>query len=468
MKTKNMLSALVITVAALFSSCGSEIPQGSSDYFQKLPSQDEIMVKKSYLPLQHPCMLHSQEDINDVKGKLTVSPWKEAYDHLLQSVYAQSSYREGTAALLDGYLKRMDQKNWSAKYPDYSNYTALMRDAAAAYQLALRYTLSGDTQYADAAVNVLNAWKKNCKGFLKLEGYVDKIPDPNEILMEIQAHQMANAAELLRNYEGWQSQDFEEFKTWMKDTFYSVAITYLKNHLGSQGTMHAWLNWDLANLTSVLSIGILCDDNYMINFAINYFKNEDGLFAEVGNVKNAIPFIHQDPDSDELLGQCEESGRDQGHGTLCVALLGTFCQMAYNVGEDLFAYDNYRALAMAEYVGKYNLLTDEAFPQFSNTQNGMAPEYFQYDSDTFPYTAYTNPSYSNPTISSAQRGAKRPCWELFYGYAKAHNVSAIYCQKLVEQMRTYNSYGCDGGGGDYGPNSGGFDQLGYGTLMFAK
>lgn len=468
MRTKNMLSVLAIAVAALFTSCGSEIPQGSSDYFNNLPSQDEIMVKKSYLPLQHPCMLHSQEDINGVKGKLAVSPWKEAYEHLQQSSYAQSSYREGTAALLDGYLKRMDQKNWSGKYSDYNNYTALMRDAAAAYQLALRYNLSGDTQYADAAVNVLNAWKKNCKGFLKLEGYVDNIPDPNEFLMEIQAHQMANAAELLRNYEGWQTQDFEEFKTWMKDTFYSVAITYLKNHQGGQGTMHAWLNWDLANLTSVLSIGILCDDNYMINFAINYFKNEDGLFAEVGNVKNAIPFVHQDPDSEEFLGQCEESGRDQGHGTLCVALLGTFCQMAYNIGEDLFAYDNYRALAMAEYVGKYNLLTDEAFPQFSNTQNGMAPEYFRYDSDTFPYTAYTNPSWSNPTISADQRGTKRPCWELFYGYAKAHNVSAIYCQKWVEQMRTYNSYGCDGGAGDYGPNSGGFDQLGYGTLMFAK
>lgn len=51
MKTKNMLSVLAIAVAALFTSCGSEIPQGSSDYFNNLPSQDEIMVKKSYLPL---------------------------------------------------------------------------------------------------------------------------------------------------------------------------------------------------------------------------------------------------------------------------------------------------------------------------------------------------------------------------------------------------------------------------------
>jgi len=26
----------------------------------------------------------------------------------------------------------------------------------------------------------------------------------------------------------------------------------------------------------------------------------------------------------------------------------------------------------------------------------------------------------------------------------------------------------EGGGGDYGPNSGGFDRLGYGTLLYAK
>lgn len=147
--------------------------------------------------------------------------------------------------------------------------------------------------------------------------------------------------------------------------------------------------------------------------------------------------------------------------------MGAFCQMAYNLGEDLFAYDNYRALDMAEYVAKYNLYTDEGFQKASNTQNGLDSKYFQYDSAAFPYTAYSNPSVSTPKISESQRGTKRPAWELFYGYAKAHNVSAIYCQKWVEQMRKYNGYG-DGGAGDYGPNSGGSDQLGYGTLMFAR
>jgi hypothetical protein len=33
------------------------------------------------------------------------------------------------------------------------------------------------------------------------------------------------------------------------------------------------------------------------------------------------------------------------------------------------------------------------------------------------------------------------------------------CQRFAEKVRP------EGGGGDYGPNSGGYDQLGYGTLM---
>lgn len=94
--------------------------------------------------------------------------------------------------------------------------------------------------------------------------------------------------------------------------------------------------------------------------------------------------------------------------------MGAFCQMAYSIGEDLFAFDNYRAVAMAEYVGKYNLIKDEAF-----NKGTLVGDDFVYDSNSFPYTSYSNPSYTNTTISTDQRGTKRPAWELFYGYCKA-------------------------------------------------
>lgn len=341
MKLKNIFSTMVLSSAALFMGCSSEIPSADSSRIDNLKDPDSLMVKKDYVSsMKHPCMLHTQEDFDRVKSKISAgeSPWKEAYDYLCASNFAQSTVTDETSALKDGYLKRMDYNNWHATYPDYNNCNAAMHDAAKCYELGLRYKLSGDKQYADASVRIMNAWAKNCKGYLKMGGYTDSIPDPNIYLLSIQGYQFANAGEMLRDYEGWSKDDFEAFKAFMKRTYYDLGKLFLSNHNGGQGSRHSWLNWDLAQLNSILSVGILCDDNYMINYALNYFKNEDKLFSENGNILNAVPYLHKDPDSDEMLGQCQESGRDQGHATLCVSLMGAFCQMALNVGEDLFAY----------------------------------------------------------------------------------------------------------------------------------
>ena len=419
-----------------------------------------VLVSTPLLAYEHPCMLHTQADINTVKSALAASDavTTAAYSHLKASSYAQSTYTNNTSQLgSDHTLKRMDATNWGptgtfGQYSDYNNYTALMYDAAAAYQLALRYQLSGETPYADAAVGVLNAWAANCTGLLRLSGYANNIPDPNEYLILIQAHQLANAAELLRGYSGWTAADFTTFQSWMRTTFYDVAHLFLSNHHAHTGDMTFWLSWDLTALTAELSVGILCDDTAIVSEAIDYFKTSS---SEAGYIRNAVPYLHSDPDSDETLGQCMEAGRDQGHATLCASLMGTFCQMALNVGEDLFAYDDYRALRMAEYLAKYNLRTDATYT--SDTPS------FLYDG--VPYTSYSNPSHNCPTLSDDGRGTKRPCWEVFSNYAYQHGQSAIYCKKWVQQMRTINGWG-DGGGGDYGSLSGGFDQLGYQTLMF--
>lgn len=98
------------------------------------------------------------------------------------------------------WLKRLDKTNWESKHPDYVNYTNLANDAAAAYQLALRWKLSDEAEYGDAAKTILNAWAKNCKGIYRENG---SLIDPNELLIAIQAYQLANAAEILRGYDNW-------------------------------------------------------------------------------------------------------------------------------------------------------------------------------------------------------------------------------------------------------------------------
>lgn len=462
MKNKfiNIIGAGLIALTSTSLLACSEIEDGYND----IDNWPDVVDYAS--GLQHPCMLHTEADFQFVKAKVDAGeqPWRNAYDHLCQSQHAQSTW----VAEPVEKLARLDQKNWSGTYPnDWNNYTHLMRDAASAYQLALRWKLSGQASYAKAGVDILNAWAKKCTGYIV--GSDGKFIDPNENLIAIQIYQLANAAEILRSSNEWTPADFTKYKAWMKDVFYPFATNFLSTHEGRACALHYWLNWDLANMTAILSIGILNDDNFLINEAIQYFKYGVGS----GNIANAVPFVHQDPDSEELLGQCQESGRDQGHATLCVSLMGVFCQMAKNVGEDLFAYDNYRALAMCEYIAKYNYGTTET----GSSSASWNLSNFKYDLSSLPYTTYENceggvwpsMSYEEHKSGNETRGSVRPAWELFYRYALDNNRSARYAKEWVDLMRQNASRGySDGGAGDYGPNSGGYDQLGFGTLMFAK
>lgn len=381
----------------------------------------------------HPSLLHTSTDIAAVQAKLTAS------NPLATAAYARLEAQSGgSAAGAVEYLKRMDQANWESTYPDYSNFTRAATDAKLAYELALRYQLKGNAANATAAVNILNDWATNNKGMLRLKGYNNNIPDPNEYLICIQAYQFANAAELLRDYSGWQAADFQKFQNWMRQTFADVAILFLENHHNNTNAKHYWLNWDLAALNAMLSVGILCDDKALVDYALAYPTAGQGT----GNVENAVTATHQDADSDETLAQCQESGRDQGHATLDITLLGVLCQTAQNIGTDLFT--PYKALEMAEYVGKYNLKKSDGS--------------FMYDN--VPFTAYTNGDEGvNHTIVSADgRGTERPCWELFHAYAKKGGKADKYTEEWVKYLRNKNAWG----EGEATSN----DELGFGTLMF--
>jgi hypothetical protein len=118
-----------------------------------------------------------------------------------------------------------------------------------------------------------------------------------------------------------------------------------------------------------------------------------------------------------------------------IGLMGAICEMAWKQGDDLYGYDNNRFLAGCEYVAKYNLGED------------------------VPFKTYRNDQVTQNVISNVARGDARPVWELVYNhYVKLKGLPAPYTTRMAEKGRP------EGGGGDYGPNSGGFDQLGYGTL----
>lgn len=361
----------------------------------------------------HPGLLHSQQDLDRMRAKVIAQaqPWTDGWNRLLVNRHASLGWQPAPQSVV-----------YRGKNPNHAeNYAHLFNDLAAAYALALRWRISGDDAYADRAVAILNAWSSTLTG---IDGSSDKF-----LAAGIYGYQMANAAELLRGYAKWKRPDLQRLQQLMLTVFYPMNHAFLVSHNGAR-IDHYWANWDLANMASMLAIGVLADRRDIYNEAIEYFKHGAGN----GSIEHVVWQLYPDG-----LGQVQESGRDQGHSMLDIALLGAICQMAWNQGDDLFGYDDNRFLRGAEYVARYNLGQD------------------------VPFTPYRNSDVMQANVSDGTRGNLRPIWELIYNhYVVLKGLSAPGVEAFARKARP------EGGGGDYGPNSGGFDQLGYGTLTFSQ
>lgn len=362
----------------------------------------------------HPGLLHSEEDFDRMRRMVNArrEPWYSGWQKLIANPHASLNYKPHPVAVVVRGSGR------EVTLPQ--NYTLLFNDIAAAYACALRWKISGDARYAQKSVEILNAWSST---LTRITGSSDAC-----LAAGIYGYEFANAAEIMRTYSGWKPEDFARFKEMMLKVFYPINHDFLTRHNGTP-IDHYWANWDGCNMDSMIAIGVLCDRRDIYNEAVNYFKYGKGN----GAIKQAVYYIHPDG-----LGQWQESGRDQGHTAMGIGIHGAFCEMAWKQGDDLYGFDNNRFLAGCEYVAKYNLGEEVPFK---------------------PYTSSVLKGATQTVISPDARGSLRPTWELVYNhYVNRRGLPAPYTTKMAEKVRP------EGGGGDYGPNSGGYDQLGYGTL----
>jgi hypothetical protein len=305
----------------------------------------------------------------------------------------------------------------------------LYNDIAAAYQNALPYQISGSTAHGDCARNILNAWSST---LTEITGNADRY-----LAAGIYGWEFANAPELMRGYSGFELGRFQDM---MVNAFYPLNDRFLHEHNDACITNY-WANWDLCNMASIMAIGILCDDGPMYDQAVNYFYNGEGN----GSIQHAVPILHPNVDGYDLA-QWQESGRDQGHTIMGMGQMGALCEMAWNQGEDLYSYDGRRFLKAAQYVAKYNLGQDVPFTTYS-WGTGQCCAYAE-----------------QTVISSASRGQVCPVWAMLHFH---YNRREYLDDPYISQMY-YDLVHPEGGGGDYGSTSGGYDQLGFGTLMYAK
>ncbi len=299
-----------------------------------------------------------------------------------------------------------------------NNYARSQDDALAIYYHALRWRITGNTNYAEEAIAGMNLWSA------KMTNGVGG--DSNWALgAGICGYEFAVAGEALRGYPNWSATSISNYCNFLK-IFAAGNDNFLANHNGTCDS-HYWANWDGCNVASLIACAVFCDDTNMFNRAVAYYKQGKGN----GNITSAAWFIHTNG-----LAQWQESGRDQAHTMDGVAWIGVTAQVAWNQGVDLFAFDNNRLLRGIEYAAKYNLFGDVPYQSYSVCEGG-------------------NFNWGTLSLNAGGRGFLPPTWDLFYNhYVNIKGLAAPWTAQAASAMRPDGFYN----------NANSPDFVGYTTL----
>ncbi|WP_444104093.1 alginate lyase family protein [Bacteroides sp.] len=461
---KIAIAGVIFTAATLLSCQENKFGEVDLTLPDNTGKWEDVTAKYTY---NHPCAMYNDDDFARVRNMLAdgTAPQvvKTAFEALKASKYGVIDYTPNPVRLM--------KRGTSADVNDDAD-----EDAAAAYQTAMLWKLTGDTRYADASVRILNAWADECEGF-------DPNGNANQMLTAgIQGYTFANAAEIMQTYTGWGESDKQAFKNWIVKNFAEKNRQFMDLHWSRQYMMcedHYWSNWDLVNMCSYLSIGILTENDEMVNYVVNYFYDGGGN----GCIKKLARGNHADPlGSGETLFQNQESGRDQGHSMMSTMVTANLCQIAYTLYKgnksvpelDFFAAHDNAVLKMAEYVALCNLRSGD---DDKNKAGSWLVNAGDMPFEEYKYCINCScPDKSHGVVQSVVnlseevkngRGEIRPGWEILYmHYAKEKGQGSgyKYCKMFADKLRPE----CGPDGTRYTSRGGTFDQLAWGTLMLYR
>lgn len=278
----------------------------------------------------HPGVLLTMEELSSMKSHVEAKeePWYSDYQRLVNSVpYDLSS---------PSYMTTVYSNVGRGGAPsDSGNMGSFEKGGLAAYFNALQWVITGEDQYAEKTVEILNNW---ADGLKVIDGR-DRILGAG-----INAYKYASAAEIVRYYNGgysrYSDEDFNNLKKMMINVVYPVIQD-------AAVPMYANGNWDAAAMVSLMAIGVLCENSEIFNRGMTFYQDihtNGSIFAYVND-----------------SGQTMESGRDQGHAMLGLGYMAEISMIAKNQNEDLYSlYDNRLAKAF-EYTAKYNLYSNELY-----------------------------------------------------------------------------------------------------------
>ncbi|MCW3107617.1 MAG: hypothetical protein JWQ09_2123 [Segetibacter sp.] len=262
----------------------------------------------------HPGIDQTSKDLEYMKNKVLKGeqPFKDAFDRLKAATDTGFVVKPYTHVLRGPYGK-----------PNIGG-DDLSKGANMAYNYALVWYITQNKEYANKAIEIINAWSPVLWDF----DYNDA-----KLLAAWTGHILCNAAEILRyTNSGWQQKDIDNFSHMLMTVYYPLMRYYYPQANG---------NWDGAIIHSIMAMGIFTDNRKMFNNAVDHF-----LRAPVNG--SLFKYIYPS-------GQCQETMRDQGHVQLGLGEFAGAAQVAYTQGVDLFSIGNNRLALGYEYTARFLL-----------------------------------------------------------------------------------------------------------------
>jgi hypothetical protein len=189
----------------------------------------------------HPGIGLTVADLNHIKARLTVEPWKTGYDDMAASSTASLSY------VMQGPYVTVSHKKPGNPQPNDPSDPAWENDMEAVHNLARMWYFTDNAAYAQKARDILITWANNHTLF-----------DAGEVYLEMgyRAHQVFEGAEILRGtWPGWTQADTDTLKTY----FETVWWNSIYDHLAVPDPLRS-ANQGMSQLAAALGVAVFLDD----------------------------------------------------------------------------------------------------------------------------------------------------------------------------------------------------------------
>jgi len=243
---RNRLSILALCISLPLATSPAQAQRQPAKGFGPPQFQQPILppVPLDAFTFQHPMTVINRAELDEVKRRIAahIEPQATAFAKLIADADAALAFHPDPPDkmnIMGGYEPNTNQDTVIRPW--------LWRNCHAAYATALAYAYTGDTRYAEKAVEVLNTWAKKGTSF---------VGGDRGLQLGSWFSPMLYAADLLHDYAAWKPADRKRFNTWWRRMCLPYTLETMHSHSN---------NWKDAGVLGVMAAAVVLEDKPLLS-----------------------------------------------------------------------------------------------------------------------------------------------------------------------------------------------------------